>query len=342
MNPTINTYFSGIGVGDAGLIRAGVNIGQSFEIDPIACRVQRENLGAHVVQADLTQTLVLDEIQADGAVFTYPCTKYSAIADIHSARTGDELFLHALRRLAIARPEVYAVENVPGMRKFPIVMEAMTKMPDYYIQVFCPIQSSTWLPQRRDRLIIIGSKRRFNWRPPEGTKQTPLADILEKDPRVTLPKAIQARMAGKYRDLPIISDPSNDGVGYTAIIDAADLLGDLETQCDFLRNEYGDICELVKFKSAEHDSLTNAVAIALDKQKKYTALSAIDYLQSMISGVFCNDTKIVIFDTESPEIIISTNTDELRYEIPTGSESETDQFIESLAWISGQLIEDAS
>lgn len=132
---------------------------------------------------------------------------------------------------------------------------------------------------------------------------------------------------------------SNDGVANAAISEAADRLEELEAQCSFLLNEYSDICELVKFKSGEHDSLTNAVAIALDEQKKYTALSAIDYLQSMISGVFCNDTKVVIFDTESPEIIISTNTDELRYEIPTGSESETDQFIESLALTSGQLID---
>jgi len=217
MNPTINTYFSGIGVGDAGLIRAGINIGQSFELDATACKIQRENLGDHVIQADLTQTLVLDEIAADGAVFTYPCKKYSTIADIHDTRTGDELFLHALRRLAIARPEVYAVENVPGMRKFPVVMEAMTKMPDYYIQVFCPIKSSTWLPQRRDRLIIIGSKKRFNWQPPTPSKRIRLRDILETDPRVTRPKAIRARMMGEYRDLPIISDPEKDDIAPTCV-----------------------------------------------------------------------------------------------------------------------------
>lgn len=217
MTPTFNTYFSGIGVGDAGLMRAGINIAQSFEIDPTACKIQRDNLGDHVVHADLTQTLVLDEINADGAVFTYPCTKYSAIADIHGTRSGDDLFLHALRRLAIARPEIYAVENVPGMRKFPVVMEAMTKMPDYYIQVFCPIQSSTWLPQRRDRLIIIGSKKRFNWQPPENCKKVTLASILEKDPRVTLPNAIHARMTGKYRDLPIISDPKRGDIAPTCI-----------------------------------------------------------------------------------------------------------------------------
>jgi hypothetical protein len=134
---------------------------------------------------------------------------------------------------------------------------------------------------------------------------------------------------------------SDDGVANAAISEAADRLEELETQCNFLLNEYGDISELVKF-NREHDSLTNAVAIALDDQKKYTVLSAITHLQEMIDGVFCDDTKIVIFDNESPEIIISTNTAERRYLIPTDSESATDQFIESLAWVSGQYIEDAS
>jgi site-specific DNA-cytosine methylase len=61
------------------------------------------------------------------------------------------------RHVAIRRPELYVVENVPGMKKFPVVMEAMTKLPDYYVHVACPIKSSLWLPQKRDRLIIIGS-----------------------------------------------------------------------------------------------------------------------------------------------------------------------------------------
>lgn len=73
-------------------------------------------------------------------VFTYPCTKYRTIADIHGTRTGDELFLHTLRHLAIARP-------------------------DYYVQVFCPIKSETWLPQRGPmpgallRLVSAGGDR---------------------------------------------------------------------------------------------------------------------------------------------------------------------------------------
>jgi DNA (cytosine-5)-methyltransferase 1 len=213
---TVNSYFSGGGLLDIGLIEAGIQIENSYEIDSTCCRVQADNLGDHVHQSDISEKLVQGD-NCDAMVFTYPCTKYSAISDIHGTRTGDELFLHALRHQALARPELYAVENVPGMRAFPVVMEAMTRMPDYYVQVFCPVEASTWLPQRRARLIIIGSKRRFNWRPPETGRRISLLEILEEDPKVTLPKAIEHRMGGKYRDLPIISDPSRGDIAPTCV-----------------------------------------------------------------------------------------------------------------------------
>lgn len=217
MTPTINSYFSGGGLLDIGLLQAGVKIGASYEIDPTCCAVQAANLGDHVRQADISGKLVEGDQGADGMVFTYPCTKYSTIADIHGTRKGDDLFLHALRHLAIARPEVYAVENVPGMRAFPVVMEAMTKMPDYYVQVFCPVKSSDWLPQRRDRLIIIGSRKRFSWRPPVRTKPVALADIIEQDPQITIPAAVARRMQGGYRDRPIVSDPARGDIAPTCV-----------------------------------------------------------------------------------------------------------------------------
>ncbi|MDE9427486.1 DNA cytosine methyltransferase [Xenorhabdus bovienii] len=202
---------------DLGLIQAGINIGQAFEIDTSACKTYRENIGDHVKQCDISQELVLEQDVCDGMIFTYPCTKYSTIGDIHGVRTGDELFLHALRHLAIARPEFYVVENVPGMRAFPVVMEAMTRLPDYYINVFCPIKSDTWLPQRRDRLIIIGTKRHFTPNQPESDQTIKLADILEDEPEITIPKSVESRMNGKYRDLPIISDPNNGDIAPTCV-----------------------------------------------------------------------------------------------------------------------------
>jgi len=217
MSFSVNSYFSGAGLFDIGLMQAGVDIQQSFELNPVACQVQRENLKHEVIQSDLSQKLVLDEHRADAMVFTYPCTKYSRIADIHGTRTGDEMFLHALRHVAVSDPEMYVIENVPGMRAFPVVMEAMTELPNSYVETFCPVQSQTWLPQKGDRLIIIGTKCPFSFRPPESVKPTLLKDILEKDPKITLPKAIKARMNGEYRDLPIISDPEKNDLAPTCV-----------------------------------------------------------------------------------------------------------------------------
>lgn len=214
---TVNSYFSGAGLMDLGLVQAGLTINQAFEIDKDAVKTYRANFGDHVVHCDVTQELVLSQKECDAMVFTYPCTKYSTIGDIHGVRTGDELFLHALRHLAIAQPEAYMVENVPGMRAFPIVMEAMTKLPDYYVHVFCPVQSQHWLPQKRDRLIIFGTRSPFEVRPPKHCRPVALSEIIEKDPEVTLPSAIKARMTGKYRDLPIISDPTKGDLAPTCV-----------------------------------------------------------------------------------------------------------------------------
>lgn len=206
---------------DSGLMQAGIHVNQAFEIDSEACKTYRANLGDHIKQCDLTREMVMEQESCDGMVFTYPCTKYSTIGDIHGVRKGDDLFLHALRHLAIARPEFYVVENVPGMRAFPVVMEAMTKMPDYYVNIFCPIKSEVWLPQRRSRLIIIGTKRRFSVRPPVYQTPVPLKDIIEKEPEITLPKAIYKRMRGEYRDLPIISDPDKGDLAPTCVAHCA-------------------------------------------------------------------------------------------------------------------------
>lgn len=217
MNPRINSYFSGAGLMDLGLARAGCELGQSYEIDPLCCATARENFNHEVVDCDIQDKLVMLEKPCDVMVATYPCTKYSPIADIHGVRTGDSLYLHFFRHVAIKRPECYVLENVPGMRKFPVVMEAMTKLPDYYVTTFCPISSDTWLPQKRDRLIIIGSKQNFLWRPPQNETRLSLKDIIEDDPQVDIPDYVLRRLDGSYRDKPIVSDPDARDIAPTCV-----------------------------------------------------------------------------------------------------------------------------
>lgn len=217
MNVLVNSYFSGAGLMDLGLQQGGLTVQQSFEIDPLCCDTLRRNFDHEVVQTDIKQKLVAKERECQVMIATYPCNRYSAIGDIHGVRTGDDLFLHFFRHVAIKRPEVYALENVPGMKKFPVVMEAMTKLPDYYVHVVCPVKSSIWLPQRRNRLIIIGSRKHFNWREPEANGRPALADILEEDPQPHIPDYVTKRLEGKYRDKPIISDPERGDIAPTCV-----------------------------------------------------------------------------------------------------------------------------
>ncbi|MEZ8238628.1 MULTISPECIES: DNA cytosine methyltransferase [Vibrio] len=204
---SITSFFSGAGLGDKGIVDAGVRINQSFEMDANAVKTYNANFDHQISETDITKTLVLEQTKSEGMVFSYPCTRYSNMANLHGTQTGDDLYLHALRFLAIARPEFYAVENVVGLKYFKIVMEAMTKMSDYYVQIFCPVESSIFVPQRRDRLVILATKKYFNFRPPENLKPVSLASILEKNPQISIPKSVYTRLDGGYRDLPIISDP---------------------------------------------------------------------------------------------------------------------------------------
>lgn len=213
--PTANSYFSGGGLFDIGFMLAGVNVQQSLDIDPVATAVMRSNphyFGHKVLTEDITKKLVMDQPESDIMLFTYPCTKYSTIADIHGARTGDELYLHALRHAALKRPEMIYAENVPGMKKFPVVMEAMTNLPGYYFTVICPLDAAVWLPQRRKRLIIIGTKKPFSISAPAHVRnKKTLKDIIEKDPVYDMPDYVIARINGKYRDKPIIVNPDDPG-----------------------------------------------------------------------------------------------------------------------------------
>ena len=210
--PTAKGYFSGCGGMEMGLMQAGINMLQSLDLDPEAtsCMQKNSHYFSHtILRVDIKDKTVLEQPKTDIIVGTYPCTKYSAIADIHGTRTGDDLFLHFFRHIAIEQPEMYVVENVPGMKKFKVVMEAMTKLPNYYLNIFCPVDASIWLPQTRKRLILFGTKKPFVISSPKQVTNRPsIKDIIEKNPNVEMPDYIVSRINGKYRDFPIVVDPS--------------------------------------------------------------------------------------------------------------------------------------
>ncbi|MEK9199836.1 MULTISPECIES: DNA cytosine methyltransferase [Bacillales] len=212
---TAKSYFSGAGGIDLAMTMAGIEIVESFEIDRKACATLRKNFTHKVSEVDITKITVLDQQDADIYIGTFPCTKYSNIADIHGTRTGDDLFLHFFRHIALAQPEAYVIENVPGMKKFQVVMECMTRLPNYYVRVECPVNANMWLPQERKRLIVIGTKKPFdNLEYPE-CNPIKMRDIIDVGTEVYTPNYVKKRLEGNYRDKPIITDL--DGIAPTCV-----------------------------------------------------------------------------------------------------------------------------
>lgn len=212
--PTAKGYFSGCGGLELGMQQAGIDVIQSIDLDSEATNCMKANhryFSHSILTADIKEITVLSQAGTDIILGTYPCTKYSAIADIHGTRTGDDLFLHFFRHIAIEQPEMYVVENVPGMKKFKVVMEAMTKLPDYYVKCFCPVDASNWLPQRRKRLILIGTRKPAFIQPPTYIRKIMLSDVIENNPEVSMPDYVLSRINGKYRDKPIIVNPDEPG-----------------------------------------------------------------------------------------------------------------------------------
>lgn len=214
MIPTAKGYFSGCGGMEIGLMQSGVNIIQSLDLDKAAtdCMLGNSHYFAHaVLNSDIKNISVKEQQGTEIIVGTYPCTKYSPIADIHGTRTGDDLFLHFFRHIAIEQPEMYIVENVPGMKRFKVVMEAMTQLPGYYVNVFCPVNADNWVPQNRKRLILIGTRKPFFISHPQYTRKIRMKDIIERGAEVEMPEYVKSRIKGKYRDKPIIVDPDLPG-----------------------------------------------------------------------------------------------------------------------------------
>jgi DNA (cytosine-5)-methyltransferase 1 len=217
MTPILaNTYFSGAGLMDIGLQAGGLTLQQSFEIEAVCCDTQRRNFAHEVIQCDITKKLVQSEKECHVMVATYPCTKYSPMADIHGAHRGRFVpaFLSARdypQARALRRRECSGHEEIPRRHGSNDETPGLLRTCSLSGQIF------DLAAAKRDRLIIIGSRRTFSWREPAAERTVTLAEILEPDPAPHIPDYVGRRLAGQYRDRPIISDPKHGDLAPTCV-----------------------------------------------------------------------------------------------------------------------------
>ena len=191
---TVKSLFSGAGGLDCGLEQAGLKVVESYEFEKRACDTLAAVGSSNVYKCNISKLLLEEQLKTFVITATFPCTHFSTAG----LRDGDELYLEAHRIIRCLEPEIFVIENVPAMAKFDVVMEAFMQMPSYYVSKFILNAVDLGAPQNRKRLIIIGSKTKFNWdfTPVPESEKKYLRDILEEDVDLPLSKGVQNRLNG--------------------------------------------------------------------------------------------------------------------------------------------------
>ena len=180
--------FAGIGGFRLGFTQAGYQCVFSCEIDANCQTVYANNFG-ETPFADITQIDVRSIPDFEVLTAGFPCQPFS----ICGKRKGFEdtrgtLFFHICRIIEAKQPAIAVLENVKyliyhdGGKTLAIILESLEEL-GYYVSYALLNSKDFGVPQHRERLVIIASKKQiFNFRKLTLIKPIPkLKDFLCKE-----------------------------------------------------------------------------------------------------------------------------------------------------------------
>lgn len=200
---TFVDLFAGIGGMRLGLEAVGGRCRFSCEVDPYAQKTYFAWFGENPA-GDVTELTDKNDIPAhDILAAGFPCQPFSlagvskknSLKRAHGFKdkTHGTLFFHLATIIELHRPPVVLLENVKNLRShnkgdtWKTILGALNDL-DY--EIFSEvIDASAWVPQHRERILIVGFDRRvFGHQPPFAFPSLPagpqprLRDILEESP----------------------------------------------------------------------------------------------------------------------------------------------------------------
>ncbi len=190
--PRVAEFFAGIGLMRRGLEAEGFSVAFANDIDAVKHRMYRANFGdAEFVLGDIREIhgRQLDDIQL--ATASFPCTDLS-LAGKRAGLGGRESsmfweFARVVREMGRRRPPVVMLENVPsfasshGGKDFANAMAALGDL-GYWCDIFV-LDARSFVPQSRQRLFVVGSRRRLFDAAPIVSESRPkwLAQLSKRD-----------------------------------------------------------------------------------------------------------------------------------------------------------------
>lgn len=187
-NITVTSLFSGCGGLDLGFKWAGYNIIWANDIMKDAYDSYRENIGTHIVLADITKINLYQLPKTELVIGGPPCQGFSGIGKRDPNDPRSSLVWNYLDILKYIKPKIFLFENVTGLKNAKTVdgtkvivdlIEAFGKI-DYRINLFTLNSADYGVPQRRKRIFIIGNSLGIEISPPEETHSKEGKDDLKK------------------------------------------------------------------------------------------------------------------------------------------------------------------
>jgi len=170
IRPVIIDLFAGVGGMSLGAARAGFDVRQAVELDPIASASHAVNFPAtrHLTWdvSAVTGKALLDAGgirlgELDGLIGGPPCQGFSDMGKRVVQDERNSLFAHFFRLVAELRPRFFVAENVPGIlaeRNKKIVSKALSRVPRGYVLLEPGEISADRLgaPTTRSRVFFVG------------------------------------------------------------------------------------------------------------------------------------------------------------------------------------------
>lgn len=164
--------FAGIGGIRLAFERVGGKCVFTSEWDPYAQRTYSTNFGSEDIAGDVTKVKAQDLPPYDVLLAGFPCQPFSiagvskknALGRKHGFEdeTQGTLFFDVARILAKTKPRAFLLENVKNLqshdsgRTFKVIMRTLRKL-GYEVEAKV-IDAAEFVPQHRERIIIVGFK----------------------------------------------------------------------------------------------------------------------------------------------------------------------------------------
>ncbi|MCM1145800.1 MAG: DNA cytosine methyltransferase [Lachnoclostridium sp.] len=213
MGKSVISLFSGGGGLDLGFINAGYHILWAIDNDANAVTTYRENIGDHIICADIN-TIDEDAIpHADVVIGGPPCQSFSLAGNRHVEDARGQLVWKYIHIIEKVKPKAFVFENVTGLlsarnadgEKIVGLLKAAFEEIGYPASMQVVNAADYGVPQRRKRVFIVGLKNGKEFTFPEATHNED-GDGLKKYVSVT----------EALGDLPAAIDDENGKVEYAS------------------------------------------------------------------------------------------------------------------------------